>query len=245
MSYGFENQISAFYGNYIPFCTFSCQGTFFVTVLWKFDKIKNFWLFFSGAKDERRTTNQPEIFCPSWKNSYWSTKVASRSQWWWHDVKNLSFWVAQEVQREKSQVEVDHRSGRPSISRTDENVERVRQKVRSDSRLTVRMIADELGMNSERVWRIITEDLGMRKIEYCKNGAKVAEWRTKGVACASVSRPFWNNSKLNPTCWKESALSPRPQKARVFQVQNQGDADRFFWYPWNCPRRILATRPNY
>ena len=48
-------------------------------------------------------------------------------------------------------VEDDYRSGRPSTSRTDENVERVRQKVRSDRRLTVRMIADELGMNSERV----------------------------------------------------------------------------------------------
>ena len=45
----------------------------------------------------------------------------------------------------------DHRSGRPSTSRTDENVERVRQNVRSDRCLTVRMIADELGMNRERV----------------------------------------------------------------------------------------------
>ena len=35
--------------------------------------------------------------------------------------------------------------------------------MRSDRRLIVRMIADELGMNSERVWRIITEDLVMRK----------------------------------------------------------------------------------
>ncbi len=26
------------------------------------------------------------------------------------------------------------------------------------------MIADELSMNSERVWRIITEDMGMRKV---------------------------------------------------------------------------------
>ena len=59
-------------------------------------------------------------------------------------------------------------SGRPSTSRTNENVEPVKQKVRSDRRLTVRMIADELGKNSERVWRIITEDL-------CKNGTKVAE----------------------------------------------------------------------
>ena len=68
----------------------------------------------------------------------------------------------------REQVEDDRRSGRPSTSRTDENVERVRQKVRSDRRFTVRIIADELGMNSERVWRIITEDL-------CKNGTKVAE----------------------------------------------------------------------
>ena len=68
----------------------------------------------------------------------------------------------------REEVEDDHWSGRPSTSRTDENVERVRQKVRSDRRLTVKMIADELGMNSERVWRIITEDL-------CKNGTKVAK----------------------------------------------------------------------
>ena len=61
-------------------------------------------------------------------------------------------------------MEDDHTSGRPSTSRTDENVERVKQKVRSNCHLTVRMIADELGMNSERVWRIISEDLGMRKI---------------------------------------------------------------------------------
>ena len=91
-------------------------------------------------------------------------------------------------------MEDDHKSGRPSTSRTDKNVERVRQKVRSDRGLTVRMIADELGMNSERVWRIITEDL-------CKNGTKVAESRTKGAARASVSRHVcWSNSKLNPTC---------------------------------------------
>jgi len=64
----------------------------------------------------------------------------------------------------REEVEDDHRSGKPSTSRTEENVQHVREKVRSDRHLTVRMIADELDMNSERVWRIITEDLGMRKI---------------------------------------------------------------------------------
>ena len=48
----------------------------------------------------------------------------------------------------REEVEGDHRSERPSTSRKDENVERVRQKARSDRRLTVRMIADELGMKS-------------------------------------------------------------------------------------------------
>jgi len=56
-------------------------------------------------------------------------------------------------------VEDDHRSGRPSTSRIEENVQHVREKVRSDCRLTFRVIADKLDMNSERVWRIITEDL--------------------------------------------------------------------------------------
>jgi len=66
----------------------------------------------------------------------------------------------------REEVEHDHSSGRPSTSRTEENVQHVivREKVWSDLRLTVRKLADELDMNSERVCRIITEDLGMRKI---------------------------------------------------------------------------------
>ena len=105
----------------------------------------------------------------------------------------------------REEVEDDHRSGKPSTSRTDENAERVRQKVQSDRRLTVRMIADELGMNSERVWRIITKDLGMRTIcakmvpRLLNEGQK-----ERRVQCVKT---FWNNSKLNPTCWKELLLA--------------------------------------
>jgi len=74
----------------------------------------------------------------------------------------------------REEVEDDHRIGRLSTSRTEENVQSVRKKVRSYRCLTVRMIADELDMNSERVWKIITENLEMRNI--CrKNGTKVAE----------------------------------------------------------------------
>ena len=38
----------------------------------------------------------------------------------------------------REEVEDDHTSGKPCTSRTDENVERVRQKMRSDPRLTVK-----------------------------------------------------------------------------------------------------------
>jgi len=45
MSYGFENQISTFCDNYILFCTFFCQGTFFVTVCENLIKLRIFDFF--------------------------------------------------------------------------------------------------------------------------------------------------------------------------------------------------------
>ena len=65
--------------------------------------------------------------------------------------------MAQEKKRED--VEDDPRSGRLATSRTDENVKCVKEKVWRDCCFTVRTIADELGMYSERVWMIIMEDL--------------------------------------------------------------------------------------
>ena len=64
----------------------------------------------------------------------------------------------------REEVEDDRKSGRPSTSKTDENIDRVRQLVRSDRRLTVRMIAEELSMNRETVRTILVQELGMRKV---------------------------------------------------------------------------------
>jgi len=61
-------------------------------------------------------------------------------------------------------VEDDPRSGKPATSKIEENVELVRQKVHGDRRLTVRRIANELDMNCDKVWTIITKNLEMRKI---------------------------------------------------------------------------------
>jgi len=61
-------------------------------------------------------------------------------------------------------VEVEQRIGRPLTARTGDNIARVRELVRSDQRLTIKMIADEVDMNRETFRLRLTEELGKRKI---------------------------------------------------------------------------------
>jgi len=64
----------------------------------------------------------------------------------------------------REQVEDEPRVGRPSTSKTDDDVERVRSLVRSDRRLTLRMINSELNLNRFTIHQILTQDLDMRKV---------------------------------------------------------------------------------
>ena len=64
----------------------------------------------------------------------------------------------------REDVEDDPKLGRPCTSTTDTNIEKVRQLVRSDRRLTIRVIANELGMDKETVRTILVDTLGMRKV---------------------------------------------------------------------------------
>ena len=59
----------------------------------------------------------------------------------------------------REDVKDDARSGRPSTTRTDKNVESVRRLLTEDRRTTVQMIADHLNIGKETVRRIVTEDL--------------------------------------------------------------------------------------
>ena len=60
-------------------------------------------------------------------------------------------------------VEDEPLSGTACTSKTEENVTKVRDLVRSDRRLTVRMIGGELNLNHRTVNDILTEELGMQK----------------------------------------------------------------------------------
>ena len=64
----------------------------------------------------------------------------------------------------REDVEDDPKSGRPCTSTTDTNIEKVRQLVRSDRRLTIRVIANEVRMDKETVRTILVDTLGMRKV---------------------------------------------------------------------------------
>ena len=67
-------------------------------------------------------------------------------------------WISEWHKRFKEgreDVEDDPRSGGSTTSRTNEKVEYVREKVGNDHHLTLRIIADELSMNSESMWRIL------------------------------------------------------------------------------------------
>ena len=116
-------------------------------------------------------------------------------------------------------------------------LKRVRQKVRSDRRLTVRMIANELSMNSESVWTIITEELGMRKIcakmvprlltdeqkerrvEVCQDILTRLETDPNLLGGTITGDESWifkydPSTKRHNLEWK-SPTSPRPKKARM------------------------------
>ncbi|XP_040206118.1 protein GVQW3-like [Rana temporaria] len=81
-----------------------------------------------------------------------------------HSIKKSNVFEWHKQFKEGQEGDHDDPSGQPKTQRTDTNVDRVRILVRSDRRLSVRMMAEELNMNRETVQQILTEDLGMRKI---------------------------------------------------------------------------------
>ena len=66
----------------------------------------------------------------------------------------------------RGSVSDEERSGRPAISRTEENIAKVRQIFRENHRLTVRSIAEQVNIDRETVRKILTtrKDLDMRKV---------------------------------------------------------------------------------
>ena len=72
----------------------------------------------------------------------------------------------------------EERSGRPATSSTAENIEKIRQIVHENRRLTVRSTAEQVNIDRKTVRKILTEHLDTKE-GVCKNGPKGAHRRTK------------------------------------------------------------------
>lgn len=77
--------------------------------------------------------------------------------------KNVYKWYKL-FQEGRENVDDEHRSGRPSTSNTDENVQKVREMVLKDRRITIREIADDLNISFGSCQSILTDVLGMARV---------------------------------------------------------------------------------
>ena len=64
----------------------------------------------------------------------------------------------------RTSVDSDPRSGRPSLTTTLENIERVRLAIEGERRLTVRELENDLGIPETTVWEILNKILGMTRV---------------------------------------------------------------------------------
>ena len=74
----------------------------------------------------------------------------------------------------REDVEDDPKSGRPCTSTTDTNIKKVRQFFCSDCCFTICIIANEVGMDKEKVHTILVDTFGHAE-GVCQNGAKALD----------------------------------------------------------------------
>ena len=88
------------------------------------------------------------------------------------------------------------RSGRPSTSKTNENIVKVRDLVRSIHRLTIREMANELNLSFYAVQSILSEDLNMRRVSV-KFIPKLLSDQQKQYRL-EVSQELFNRAETDP-----------------------------------------------
>ncbi|UYV61492.1 hypothetical protein LAZ67_1005052 [Cordylochernes scorpioides] len=137
----------------------------------------------------------------------------------------------------REEVADEPRSGRPTTARTDENVDRVLEVLRTDRRLSIQQIAATLHMSTFVVHGIVTEDLQMRKvcaklvpIVLTKDQKELRVLRCQELLDLIQNEPDFLNSVVTgdeswmfeydpeskrQSCAWHTKSSPRPKKARM------------------------------
>ena len=86
----------------------------------------------------------------------------------------------------RTSVDSDSRSGRPSMKKTLDNIERVRLVIEGDRRLTVRELENDLSIPKITVWEILNKILGMTRV-YAVTGffTMIRRQRIYRIFCSS------------------------------------------------------------
>ena len=158
-------------------------------------------------------------------------------------------------QKGQEDVQDDSRPGRSSTSKTDGNIEKIGNLIRSDRRLSIRAIAETVGIVKESVLQILHNNFNMRKVcakmvpkiltleqqEACKNictdTLNAIENDTNLLKRIITCDESWfftydPETKRQSLHWK--SLSSLSQKSINDQVKIQSNDDCFFRYSWNC-----------
>ena len=168
-----------------------------------------------------------------------------------------------EFKRGRTSVEDDNRPGRP-ISVTDEqNVLKVQEIVRSDRRLKLRQIAHDMGISKSSVYKILKENLGMRKIcarwvprlltdankqkrvQFCEENLEFISDEPNFFSTLVTGDETWcyfydPETKIQSMQWKHPS-SPSPVKAKRERSAGKVMATVF----WDCEGVVLLEfMPN-
>ncbi|UYV61217.1 hypothetical protein LAZ67_1003894 [Cordylochernes scorpioides] len=133
----------------------------------------------------------------------------------------ITVWeVAQVFKEGREEVADEPRSGRQTTARTDENVDRVLEVLRTDRRLSIQQIADTLHMSTFVVHGIVTEDLQMQlRVLRCQELLDLIQNEPGFLNSVVTGDEFWMfeydpESKRQSCAWHTKS-SPRPKKARM------------------------------
>jgi len=70
----------------------------------------------------------------------------------------------QRFKSDRTSIEDDHKSGRPSSSTGDDHIEKVRSVILENRRLTIREVSEEVGISKSSCHTILTEKLKMHRV---------------------------------------------------------------------------------
>ncbi|VVC38893.1 Transposase, type 1 [Cinara cedri] len=141
----------------------------------------------------------------------------------------------------RTTVESEKREGRPSTSRNEEMVQKIRTAIRGNRRLTIMELSNEFQISFGSIQTILTTDLDMRRVaakfvpkllsdEQKENRKQIAtdlleysesdEFFLKSIITGDETWVYGYDpeTKVQSSQWK-TPDSPRPKKAR--QVQSQ------------------------